>query len=142
MKASFLLSTILGVIAVNLVTAEIGNAPPADGPPAPKVFDAAEMPPIPEMPVRKNLASRKRSSCGTAYNEHNQSPLTLANTGRFEDTNRFRWAYLRIHGGCKIRVCTGYTGTGTCSDYGDDWNRHWMGWYWQNDVKSYLCYRC
>lgn len=139
MKASFLLSTILGVIAVNLVTAEVGTAPPADGPPAPKVFDAAEMPPVIEPKIQ---ASAKKQSCGEAYNEHNQKPLSLMNTGRFRSTNRFRWAYLRIYPGCKIRVCSTSIGTGTCSDYEDDWNRHWMGWYWQNDVKSYRCHGC
>ena len=59
MKASLLLSIIFGVITVNLIAGEIGDAPPADGPPAPKVFDAKEMPPMTEPKIK---SSERKSS--------------------------------------------------------------------------------
>ena len=54
MKASLLLSIIFGVITVNLIAGEIGDAPPA-----PKVFDAKEMPLMTEPKIK---ASERKSS--------------------------------------------------------------------------------
>ena len=51
MKASLLLSIIFGVITVNLIAGEIGDAP--------KVFDAKEMPLMTEPKIK---ASERKSS--------------------------------------------------------------------------------
>lgn len=59
MKASLLLSIIFGVIAVNIMAREIGDAPPANDPPAPKVFDAKEMP----LMTEPKINSSERKSC-------------------------------------------------------------------------------
>ena len=78
-------------------------------------------------------------ACGTAYNEQNERPLKLFADGSFHDTNKFRWAYLDVELGCTVKVCEKSNMSGSCKNHGDDWDRHWLGWWWQNDVKSYQC---